>query len=79
MQDAYHEEQKELHKDWSNIYAFAREKIVYSDSFYNKTDRFFKDKLANLKWAFNCLNAKYGIVEEDNYPVCNKESCEWEV
>ncbi len=41
--------------------------MIYDELFRNKIDSFFKEKLKNIKWSYEALQANYGIREDDEF------------
>jgi len=69
--DSYHEEKDKLWKTENDVINFVSNNMIFDELFWNKIDRFFKEKLGNLKWSYQALQSNYGIHEED-YDVYGK-------
>lgn len=63
--DSYHEEKDKLWKTENDVINFVSNNMIYDELFWNKIDRFFKEKLGNIKWSYHALQSNYGIHEED--------------
>lgn len=65
MYDTYIEQKIKLWKIEDDVNNFVSNNMIYDELFWNKIDSFFKEKLKNIKWSYEALQANYGIREDD--------------
>lgn len=67
LHSSYSEEQGKLLKIEIDVMDFVSNNIIYNPLFWSKMNRYFKEKLENLKWSYEGLQWSYGMPEEEHY------------